>query len=128
MQSCLFNLHSIVDVERTTPFAFIVSPAGNNEQQTKMAEEAARILNANWEQAQSSLTVAEASDPEQADLLLADAFALLDEHYPEASDFFGISDVIHIKSDLVLVMAFLEDGTNVDAGDLPADDSDDNWD
>lgn len=128
MDSCIFNLHNVTDLlkDNENIVIFVVNPNDKEvEEDCIHAADVATVLNAHWAEAPSRLTIEELMDPEQADLLLSDAFDILDEHMPGASSMFGIADLVCIGSHVV-AFGFMCDS---DAADVEVDDEEDpdNW-
>lgn len=94
-------------VEQKEGFFFIVAPSDESDDDAvSLAEDAATILNESWVQAPSNLTPAEVRDPEEAELIFADAVQLLEEADFEGKDEFLITGVV-IVGNLVLVNCML---------------------
>lgn len=124
MEQSLLNLYDLSDLFNGSPnpIIFVVNPNDKDDDQAvELAQQTAEILNSSWESAPSSLTVEEAIDPEQADLILADAFTILEDADSPAYDLFGISDVIRIN-DKAIVIGFLLDEA------VEAESDEDQWD
>jgi len=109
-------------VEQKEGFVFIVAPADeDDENAVELASQAQSILEDSWQQAPSNLTAEEVRDPEEAELIYADAVQLLEEADFEESAQFLITGVIVIGK-LVIVNAIMA-GEDVEDEEGDEDDS-----
>ena len=115
-------------VEQKPGFVFIVAPVDDEDQESlDMAQDIENALNENWEElAPSQLTVSEVQDNEEAELIYADAFTVLQELDNPLADALIVSSVTVI-GDTCLVHCMLGDPDDEDGEDddsVEADDED----
>ncbi|ARW58648.1 hypothetical protein HOS33_gp008 [Erwinia phage vB_EamM_Y3] len=109
-------------VEQKEGFVFIVAPADeDDENAVELASQAQSILEDSWQQAPSNLTAEEVRDPEEAELIYADAVQLLEEADFEECAQFLITGVIVIGK-LVIVNAIMA-GEDIEDEEGDEDDS-----
>lgn len=109
--------HRIIDL--AAGFVFIVAPSDDNDSEAVEAAAAVEnILNKGWSNAASALTAADVRDPEEADLIYADAVQLLEEAERDEVNEFVITSII-VARDLVIVSCALcgEDLSDEDESD-----------
>ena len=109
-------------VEQKEGFVFIVAPADeDDENAVELASQAQSILEDSWQQAPSNLTAEEVRDPEEAELIYADAVQLLEEADFEESAQFLVTGIIVIGK-LVIVNAIMA-GEDIEDEEGDEDDS-----
>ncbi len=108
--------HRVIDQKEG--FVFLVAPSDENDADAVVAaEQAESILREAWASAPSGLTVADVRDPEEAELIYADALQLLQEADLDEAEQIIITGVI-VVGELVVVNCIL-------AGeDVPDEDED----
>ncbi|MEG0374186.1 MAG: hypothetical protein RR672_01015 [Raoultibacter sp.] len=112
--------HKVVDQKEG--FVFIVAAADDTDEESVAAAGAAEeILNETWaEAAPSGLTPAECRDPEEAELVYADAVQLLEEADCDEAHQLLITGIV-VVGDLVVVNCMLA-GEDVEDDDEEEDD------
>lgn len=98
-------------------FVFIVAPSDDtDDDEVAAAAEVERILAESWVQAPSNLTPSEVRDPEEAELIYADAIQLLEEAECEEANQLLITGVI-VVGELVVVNCMLAGEDIASSGD-----------
>lgn len=114
-------------IEPKAGFIFVVAPVvSDDEESIEMAQDIEDALNENWEElAPSQLTVAEVEDEEEADLIYADAFSVLQELDNPLADALIVSSVT-VLGDTCIVHCMLGDDEDEEDEDdsVEADDED----
>lgn len=115
-------------LEKKQGFVFVVAPVDDEDQDSvSMAKDIEDLLNTNWEEkSESQLTVEEVKDIEEAELIYADAFSLMQEMDHPLADALIVSSVT-ILGDTCIVQCMLGDDEDDDEDDddsVEADDED----
>lgn len=102
-------------------FVFIVQPADDNDPDAvDAAKEVEEILKEAWSTAPSELTVADVTDPEEAELIYADVAQLLEEAEREEAKQIVITSIVIVGS-LAVVNCMLT-GEDMEEDDEDEDD------
>ncbi|UAW53126.1 hypothetical protein pEaSNUABM30_00008 [Erwinia phage pEa_SNUABM_30] len=102
-------------------FVFIVQPADDNDPDAvDAAKEVEEVLKEAWPTAPSELTVADVTDPEEAELIYADVAQLLEEAEREEAKQIVITSIV-IVGNLAIVNCMLT-GEDMEEDDEDEDD------
>lgn len=109
-------------IEETEGFVFLVQPSDETDEEAVAAAGAVEdILKEAWPTAPSNLTVADVTDPEEAELIYADAAQILEEAECEEANQFIITGIT-IAGQLVIVNCALAGEDLVDEDEEEDDD------
>lgn len=121
--SGLFPHHVI---EAKPGFVFIVGPADDEDEAAiESAQAVQNYLTENWKDAACGLTVDEARDPEEADLIMTDVMQLLTDGGFEEANQFVITSILVVGQTVITNILLVGEELLDDEGDEAGDEDDD---